>query len=139
MLPILIGFLRFCIISDLDYQAHPSEWGIHWNFFTTIAAITLCQNIIVKSKYTILIGLLILFSYQIAITHYGLEEFIFFAPRTDFISANREGILSVLGYFSLQIIGIGIGRLLYSEMLDPQHFKHLKEGKRPMIEINSMA
>ena len=63
LLPILFGFLRFCVISDLDYQDHPSEWGIHWNFYTTIAAITLCQNIIVKSKYTMLIGITLLFSY----------------------------------------------------------------------------
>ena len=53
----------------------------------------------------------------------------FFAPRTDVISANREGIFSVIGYFSLQIIGIGLGRLLYSDMLDPNHLAHLEAGK----------
>ena len=30
--PIIVGFLRFCIISDLDYQEHASEYGTHRNF-----------------------------------------------------------------------------------------------------------
>ena len=53
----------------------------------------------------------------------------FTAPRINFISANREGLFSLVGYFSMQIIGIGLGRLLYEEMLDPSHLKALKAGK----------
>ena len=55
--------------------------------------------------------------------------FVFFAPRVDFISANREGIFSVVGYFALQIIGIGMGRLLYKQMLAPEHLDMLRKGK----------
>ena len=29
----------------------------------------------------------------------------------------------------MQLIGIGLGRLLYEEMLDPDHFKTLKAKK----------
>ena len=63
------------------------------------------------------IGIIIVFTYQLALNHYDLAMFVFFAPRVDFISANREGIFSVVGYFALQIIGIGMGRLLYTEMI----------------------
>ena len=66
-----------------------------------------------------------------------MAEYVFFAPRTDFISANREGIFSVVGYFSLQIIGVGMGRLIYEEMIDPTHMKMLKEGK-PLSEIEKV-
>jgi phosphatidylinositol glycan class W len=48
-----------------------------------------------------------------------LQEYVFYAPRTDLLSANREGLLSLIGYFSLQLLGIGIGRFIYSEMLEP--------------------
>lgn len=72
-----------------------------------------------------------------ALTHYEMAEYVFFAPRTDFISANREGIFSVVGYFSLQIIGVGMGRLIYEEMIDPTHMKMLKEGK-PLSEIETV-
>lgn len=40
-LPLLVGTLRFWVIQDFDYQEHASEWGIHWNFYTTIAIIGL--------------------------------------------------------------------------------------------------
>ena len=76
-----------------------------------------------------MIGLTIMLAYQVAITHYDLAQYIFFAPRTEIISANREGIFSIFGYFSLQIIGIGLGRLLFTEMLAPEHLKHLEAGK----------
>jgi len=47
----------------------------------------------------------------------------------NFVSANREGILSCFGYFSLQLIGIGLGRFLYFEMVQPEQLKMLEEGK----------
>ena len=78
---------------------------------------------------SILIGFGTMLCYQLILTNYKLSQFVFFAPRTDFFSANREGLLSIVGYFSMQLIGIGLGRLLYYEMLDPVHFKILKAGK----------
>ena len=37
--------------------------------------------------------------------------------------------MSLIGYFSMQLIGVGMGRLLYVEMLDPNHYKTLKDQK----------
>ena len=37
--PIIIGWLRIIILEDFNYQEHPSEYGTHWNFFTTIAVV----------------------------------------------------------------------------------------------------
>ena len=71
------------------------------------------------------------------ITEWNLGEFVFFAPRTDFVSANREGLVSVIGYFSLQLIGIGMGRFLYSQMLDPEVLKMLKKGMT-LVEIEKV-
>ena len=34
--------------------------------------------------------------------------------RDDLLNANREGIVSAVGYCSLHVLGVGIGRLLYS-------------------------
>ena len=99
--PIIVGFLRFCIISELDLQEHPSEWGIHWNFYTTIAVISLLQNLVFRPQYAIFIGLAIIMVYQMSLSHFEIAEYVFFAPRTDFISANREGICSLFGYFGV--------------------------------------
>jgi len=51
------------MISEFDYQEHASEWGTHWNFYTTIAVISLAQNFLVKTKYALGSGIAILLLY----------------------------------------------------------------------------
>lgn len=99
--PLIVGLLRFCVVSDLDYQEHASEWGIHWNFYTTVAVISLGQSFVYKPKHALGIGVAILITFQVVLSHVNLTQFVFFAPRLDFISANREGILSCFGYLAL--------------------------------------
>jgi len=72
------------------------------------------------------------------IKEFNLEQFIFFAPRTDFVSANREGIFSLVGYVSLQMIGIGIGNILYKSTLSGEEIKLLKAGKPIEQNVNSI-
>jgi len=108
------GFGRFLIINNLDYQEHPSEYGIHWNFYTTIAIINIGQVFVQDPSQAVKFALIIMTLYQLVLSNTPLQEYVFYAPRTEFVSANREGILSLIGYFSLQLFGIGIGRLLYT-------------------------
>lgn len=58
-----------------------------------------------------------------------MAQYTFFAIREDFISGNREGIFSCFSYLAIQLIGVGIGRLMYEDVIDPKHLKMLKEGK----------
>jgi phosphatidylinositol glycan class W len=44
---------------------------------------------------------ILMIGYELVLKEFGLEKFIFYAPRVDFISANREGIASLVGYLSL--------------------------------------
>lgn len=36
---LVIGFVRIFSVRATDYQMHVSEYGVHWNFFFTIAAV----------------------------------------------------------------------------------------------------
>ena len=36
---VLLGLFRLASVRAIDYQQHVSEYGVHWNFFFTIAAV----------------------------------------------------------------------------------------------------
>jgi hypothetical protein len=38
---LFMGLLRLFTHKQIDYQEHTSEYGVHWNFFFTMAAVTL--------------------------------------------------------------------------------------------------
>ncbi|KAK9819674.1 hypothetical protein WJX72_000961 [[Myrmecia] bisecta] len=47
MLPLLVlGAIRLVITKAAAYQEHVGEYGLHWNFFFTLAAITLLHRLV---------------------------------------------------------------------------------------------
>uniref|UniRef100_A0A803LU06 Uncharacterized protein n=1 Tax=Chenopodium quinoa TaxID=63459 RepID=A0A803LU06_CHEQI len=61
---ILLGFARLVSTSGVDYQVHVGEYGVHWNFFFTLAAISLLTSAInVHPQYCGVLGLFILIGY----------------------------------------------------------------------------
>jgi hypothetical protein len=44
---------------------------------------------------------ILMFVYEVILKEFELEKYIFHAPRFDFVSANREGLASLVGYLSL--------------------------------------
>lgn len=112
--PIAIGFFRIVLLSKLDYQEHSSEYGIHWNFYTTIALINIMLVFVRSASVAMPLAFGLMISYEFLLSEYALDKFIFHAPRVDFVSANREGIASLVGYFSLELIGIGLGNFMYT-------------------------
>lgn len=66
--PLIVGSLRFLLLEYVDYQEHPSEWGIHWNFYTTVAAINIMQAFVTDTSKCILYALIMMLGYQMVIT-----------------------------------------------------------------------
>ena len=59
-------------------------------------------------------------AYQYALSNKGLTDYILHGAdgtgsRHGLVDANREGILSCLGYMALYLIGVHIGSQLFSE------------------------
>ena len=46
--------IRFILlIKIVGYHEHVTEWGVHWNFFVTIAVIRLLLVFVRTSKYAL--------------------------------------------------------------------------------------
>jgi len=56
--------------------------------------------------------------YELSLVSFGLKEYVFYGPRTDFISANREGFVSSFGYIAISLIGIEFGKNIFKALFD---------------------
>ncbi|CAL5429499.1 unnamed protein product [Camellia sinensis] len=91
---------------------HVGEYGVQWNFFFTLAAVSILTSIInVPPKYSGILGSLILLGYQVCLMH-GLNVYLLSNKRgIDIISQNKEGICSIfdvrlVDYFTVSKAGI---------------------------------
>ncbi|KAL5209053.1 hypothetical protein ABZP36_004676 [Zizania latifolia] len=111
---IFLGFARLISTSGVDYQVHIGEYGVHWNFFFTLAAISILTSIIrIHPKYCGLVGLLVLAGFQMWLSS-GLNEYLISNERnTGIISQNKEGVYSIFGYWGMYLIGVSLGYYLF--------------------------
>uniref|UniRef100_A0A2P2KQ36 GPI-anchored wall transfer protein 1 n=1 Tax=Rhizophora mucronata TaxID=61149 RepID=A0A2P2KQ36_RHIMU len=95
---LLLGFGRLVSTRSVDYQVHSAEYGVHWNFFFTLAAVSIITSVInVPPCYSGTLGLAILTGYQYWLSH-GLNAYLLSDKRgTDILSKNKEGLFSILG------------------------------------------
>ncbi|XP_006816595.1 glucosaminyl-phosphatidylinositol-acyltransferase PIGW-like [Saccoglossus kowalevskii] len=118
---LVLGLARLLSVKATDYHEHITEYGVHWNFFFTLAAVrvlsTLCLTFI-SVKISWVISLVVAIGYQYLLTNHGLEHFILHGSdgkdtREGFLNANREGIISSLGYVALYFAGVQLGRFFF--------------------------
>ncbi|KAJ1994038.1 Glucosaminyl phosphatidylinositol (GlcN-PI) nositol acylation protein [Dimargaris cristalligena] len=125
----VLGIGRMLSVKGAEYQEHVSEYGVHWNFFFTLGllpvSICLCQVLWPSPAVT---GSVLALGYQLALTYGGWEEFVLHAPRVDLLSMNKEGILGFIGYLSISLLAIALGRLLL--VSDPKAGNNLR---RPLM------
>jgi phosphatidylinositol glycan class W len=114
---IVLGVGRLVAVKSTDYQEHTSEYGVHWNFFFTLAAVSilvaLCKRVF-RGRYKLAAWVVVL-GYQFALSRYGLEEWVIKAERTTLSSMNKEGICSVFGYLAIFLFAMDIGTLIMSQ------------------------
>ena len=113
---LLLGIGRLITLKVLAYQEHVSEYGVHWNFFVTLFAVwTLAdalRMIIPSDSIRVCISILTqcVCQYYLVIDSSkadglnALSTYIFSTERSNFISANKEGIYSLIGYISMYVI-----------------------------------
>ncbi|KAI9682325.1 MAG: Glucosaminyl phosphatidylinositol (GlcN-PI) nositol acylation protein [Caeruleum heppii] len=109
----VLGLVRLYSVKGLDYAEHVSEYGVHWNFFFTLALLppftALCHTAFSVIPSYALLSFLLGSIYQILLESTDLKAYVLLAPRTSLLSKNREGVFSFFGYLSIFLAGQATG------------------------------
>ncbi|CCE64601.1 hypothetical protein TPHA_0I00950 [Tetrapisispora phaffii CBS 4417] len=111
---LILGLLRLYFVKNLEYQEHVTEYGVHWNFFLTLALLPPFLSIlnpIAEYIPRVVIALVISLVYEWFLMRNDnrMLTFLILGERNNFFSANREGILSFFGYCSIFLFGQSTG------------------------------
>lgn len=113
---LVLGFIRLWSVKGLDYAEHVTEYGVHWNFFFTLAFVppfvALFQSVYNYIPSYALLSILLGGAYEVALNFTDLKAFILVAPRVDLFSQNREGIFSFFGYLAIFLAGQALGMVV---------------------------
>jgi phosphatidylinositol glycan class W len=113
----LIGLARTLAVKASDYHEHASEYGTHWNFFLTLAVVMVATELVsLPRSLWGWAAVALAAGYQLLLSPWtGLEEWVVGPTRRDsLLSANREGIVSTLGYLSIFYAGAKAGEMARS-------------------------
>ncbi|OQO11940.1 hypothetical protein B0A48_03667 [Cryoendolithus antarcticus] len=136
-----LGLVRLASVKSLDYTEHISEYGVHWNFFFTLALLSpttaLLQPILRRIPSIGTLAFCIAIGYEIYLyLTPGMKAYILLSDRIpgDFLSQNREGIYSFIGYFAIFLGGFGVGEGILPRDQEPSTETTLQQAKRQMQE-----
>eukprot|EP00638_Chattonella_subsalsa_P007890 CAMPEP_0117741728 /NCGR_PEP_ID=MMETSP0947-20121206/5099_1 /TAXON_ID=44440 /ORGANISM="Chattonella subsalsa, Strain CCMP2191" /LENGTH=359 /DNA_ID=CAMNT_0005558067 /DNA_START=451 /DNA_END=1527 /DNA_ORIENTATION=+ len=114
---VILGVSRFFTVKAIDYQEHVTEYGVHWNFFLTLAMVklwTVLAHSLFSRRFDLLIltAFLVLGGYQVLLTFYGWDDYMVNGARDTLVSMNREGIFGIPGYLCIFFVGELTGKHL---------------------------
>ncbi|XP_053187850.1 phosphatidylinositol-glycan biosynthesis class W protein [Scomber japonicus] len=111
---VVLGMARLVAVKMTGYHEHVTEYGVHWNFFFTLAIVKVVASvvlIVLPISQCWLFALLISGFYQFALETTELKAFLIHNNdrEKDLLHANKEGIFSVVGYVAIYMAGVQIG------------------------------
>lgn len=111
---VVLGMGRLVSVKMTGYQEHVTEYGVHWNFFFTLAVVRVVASVVLAvlpANQSWVFALLISGFYQFTLETSGLKTFIIHNNdrEKDFLHANKEGIFSVVGYVAIYMAGVQVG------------------------------
>lgn len=136
---VILGFIRLWSVKSLDYAEHISEYGVHWNFFFTLAllspTIAIIQPVLRWIPSYSIFAFAMAICYELALYCIpDMKVYIILSARNegDWLSQNREGVFSFIGYLAIFIAGMGQGLNILER--DPDFGDPLKPEKDTMDE-----
>ncbi|KAM4795122.1 phosphatidylinositol-glycan biosynthesis class W protein [Rhinophrynus dorsalis] len=130
---LVLGFGRLISVKAAEYHEHESEYGVHWNFFFTLAIVRVLSSLLlafVPVHQIWVVGVAFASCYQFVLETTNLKSFVFYGTdgkgtRVGFLNANREGIFSIIGYVAVYMAGVQVGlyvlkkRSIFKDWISP--------------------
>lgn len=136
----VLGLIRLMAVKGADYPEHVTEYGVHWNFFMTLSLLPVFEvltHCLILHMPVALLGLWIGVVQQCLLSFAGFGDVLLNAPRSNIVFANKEGLISLLGYLSIHTIGLSIGTTILPPR--PSFFRKnialLDDGRRTGIDL----
>lgn len=131
---VVLGIGRLASLKMTGYHEHVTEYGVHWNFFFTLAIVRVVASVllaVLPASQSGVIALLISGFYQLILETSGLKAFILHNDdrEKDFLHANKEGIFSVVGYVAIYMAGVQVG--LY--VMEPR--SHIRQWLKALFNL----
>lgn len=122
-LPLFVfGLVRLYAVKGLDFAEHVSEYGVHWNFFFTLAllppSIALLQSLLAAVPSISILALFLGALYELSLHFTNLQRYVLTSARTNILNQNREGIFSFFGYLSIFLAGQAVGLIALPRMVE---------------------
>lgn len=112
---LVVGFIRWASTAGTGYHVDPTEYGIHWNFFMSLAIVHTVSITVIRNFPRTRPGylaLIIIVAYEVALRKLDLYDLVFGPDRSTFFLANKEGILGSIGLTALYLLYVELGRIL---------------------------
>lgn len=138
---LVLGFIRLYSVKGLDYAEHVTEYGVHWNFFFTLAFlppfVALFQSCFALIPSFEILSIVLSSIYHLSLEFTSLKAYILTGPRTDLLSQNREGVFSFFGYLAIFLAGQGTGTYILPRKmnLSGKTSTATKERRRLLIRL----
>ncbi|GAA5934544.1 hypothetical protein JCM3775_000384 [Rhodotorula graminis] len=123
---VVLGLVRVVMVKGVDYPEHVTEYGVHWNFFFTLALLpvfgeAVARVAVARAWDVHAAGLGVAFLHEVLLRMTGLQRWALEAPRTSLVSQNKEGLTSFPGYLAIYLVGLATG--LYVLPPSPSFFR----------------
>ena len=116
---LILGLLRLIAVKSLGYHEHVSEYGFHWNFFFTLAIVKILSSFIFfigfPANGSWFASLVVIACHEIWLGIYAgrwileADDDLKARQSMDLLSANREGVVSSIGFLAIYMAGVSCG------------------------------
>jgi phosphatidylinositol glycan class W len=138
-----LGLARLLTTKATQYAEHVGEYGVHWNFFLTVAVVgavaaALPPQAVATPRRAASLSALVLSLHQALLSLTPLGEWVQAEARgPGWLSLNKEGVSSLPGYVALLLLGCAAGGALKGACDEAAEAAVAAKGRRRQGEKDS--